>query len=78
MSELKTLKDISLYRHASANKAALREEAVKWYKNIIEEQKKKGRWIEGSKNNRYAISPRKEGQMSFIKRFFNLTDEELA
>ena len=55
----------------------LKQEGIKWVKEIIKEQERRGRWIKGSKCNQSQMSPRKQGQMSFIKRFFNLTEEDL-
>ena len=88
MMELKTLKDFENEAHSFnsdemglnaylINPVELKAEAVKWVKEIIKEQERRGRWIKGSKCNQSQISPRKQGQMSFIKRFFNLTEEDL-
>ena len=75
MDELKTLKDFigvgtdCVYDHIRPEE--LRAEAVKWVKKIIKDQANIGNYKQNHMN------PRKQGQISFIKHFFNLTEEDL-
>ena len=50
----------------------LKAEAVKWVKEIIKNQNNKGNYRSDHMN------PRKQGQISWIKLFFNLTEEDLG
>ncbi len=73
MKELKTLKDIEKPDEMEAliEIENLKAEAVKWVKEIIKDQADKGNFRSNHMN------PRKQGQISFIKHFFNLTEEDL-
>ena len=79
MTELKTLKDFEKEKfysqegQCSYNHALimLKAEAVKWVKEITKDQNNKGNFQSNHMN------PRKQGQISWIKHFFNLTEEDL-
>ena len=78
--KLKTLKDLNIeedrdYR-SLIDREELKAEAVKWVKEILRKEMELGNIKKGSKNNNH-FNPRKQGQITFIKHFFNLTEEDL-
>lgn len=62
MSELKTLKDISLIVDDATNKAYLKQEAIKWINYLVDTTK---------------MAEEEEAVVNFIKHFFNITSEDL-
>jgi hypothetical protein len=86
MNELKTLKDIEYHENWSSKKGydiivnsnTLKQEAIKWIKSIEQEQRDLGNYQKNNnKKDYYNFNPRKQGMISFIKKFFNLTKEDL-
>jgi predicted transcriptional regulator len=56
----------------------LKQEAIKWVKSIEQEQRDLGNYQKNNnKKDYYNFNPRKQGMISFIKKFFNLTEEDL-
>jgi hypothetical protein len=84
MKELKTLKDLNIIKgkvHALGGEVGideLRKEAIKWVKSIEQEQRDLENYQKNNnKKDYYNFNPRKQGMISFIKKFFNLTKEDL-
>jgi len=84
MNELKTLKDIEYHENWSSKKGydiivnsnTLKQE--EWIKSIEQEQRDLGNYQKNNnKKDYYNFNPRKQGMISFIKKFFNLTKEDL-
>jgi hypothetical protein len=77
MSELKTLKDLQKDK-GNCDSLEIRQEAIKWIKSIEQEQRDLGNYQKNNnKKDYYNFNPRKQGMISFIKKFFNLTKEDL-
>jgi len=74
METLKTLKEI---RPKDTELDDIREEAIKHYKDIKESNDKTINAGEGSINDYYDRLSFNQGQMAFIIKFFNLTEEDL-
>ena len=88
MTKLKTLKDIEFIQIpvgmdncpsivCGEYGLAIRKEAIKWVKEIYQSEYDVGNFIKGSKNNASHFNPRKQGKVSWIKHFFNITESDL-
>lgn len=73
--KLKTLKDIEKMPYAEINRLVgtkeLRQSAIEWILKIKEDQVKLDRF------RSHEMNPRKQGQITWIKHFFNITEEDL-
>ena len=86
MTKLKTLKNLEcldadhprlcINDHTYSGKQ-IKQEAIKWVKEIFRTEEENGNIIKGSKNNQSRMNPRKQGKISWIRHFFNITEEEL-
>jgi hypothetical protein len=85
MTELKTLKDISLHRSFNkkgspdfcVDREELRQEAIKWVKNLLQNEDIKVKVLYNTRDGTIPCNSNNLAAAIIMAEFFNLTEEDL-